>query len=305
MTITQTSPAATLCVMPSNSPPPGSRDTATGHSHSDAPTTAARGGQDSRGRTASDAQKATAPAQLDPVLFVLADSLDDLERTRIANENRVRQLTYTGTDADGQMRGFGMDASVPQVAQLAGIVDALRKLEKQAERALTKHLRLHPLYPWITATVGVGEKQGARLLAAIGDPYWNTSHDRPRTVSQLWAYCGLHVLPGPTTQDAPPVQAASVPGVAAKRQRGVRANWSGTAKMRAYLVARSCMQQAASPYRSTYVGRRAHTAVTRPEWTPGHSHNDALRVTAKAVLRDLWHESRRIRNAAEQGCDDG
>jgi hypothetical protein len=49
-----------------------------------------------------------------------------------------------------------------------------------------------------------------------------------------------------------------------------------------------------SAYRVTYDQRRAHTAVTHPEWTPGHSHNDALRVASKAILRDLWREARRI-----------
>jgi hypothetical protein len=31
-------------------------------------------------------------------------------------------------------------------------------------------MRAHPLGPWVKRTTGVGEKTGARLLAAIGDP---------------------------------------------------------------------------------------------------------------------------------------
>jgi hypothetical protein len=42
----------------------------------------------------------------------------------------------------------------------------------------------------------------------------------------------------------------------------------------------------------TYDARRAHTAVTHPDWTDGHSHNDALRVASKAILRDLWRAAR-------------
>lgn len=41
-------------------------------------------------------------------------------------------------------------------------------------------------------------------------------------------------------------------------------------------------------YRHTYDQRRAHTAITHPEWTAGHSHNDALRIVGKEILRDLW-----------------
>lgn len=47
-------------------------------------------------------------------------------------------------------------------------------------------------------------------------------------------------------------------------------------------------QPAGSRYRQVYDLRRAHTATTQPEWTKGHSHNDALRIVAKEVLRDLW-----------------
>lgn len=41
-------------------------------------------------------------------------------------------------------------------------------------------------------------------------------------------------------------------------------------------------------YRATYDQRRAHTATTHPEWTDGHSHNDALRIVGKHILADLW-----------------
>jgi hypothetical protein len=41
-------------------------------------------------------------------------------------------------------------------------------------------------------------------------------------------------------------------------------------------------------YRYLYEARRAHTAGTHPEWTLGHSHNDALRIVGKRILADLW-----------------
>src|SRR5882762_1062939 len=44
----------------------------------------------------------------DPMLGLMSDILDDLENTRIANENRLRQLTRTGEDSDGNERGFGL-----------------------------------------------------------------------------------------------------------------------------------------------------------------------------------------------------
>ncbi|NUQ97870.1 MAG: hypothetical protein HOY79_15385 [Streptomyces sp.] len=264
-----------------------------------------------------------------PLLALLADALDDIERTRIANENRLRQLTRDEPDADGEERGFGLTLDQPQVAALADVVTALGKLEHQATLNLQRAVRLHPLGPWVKTTIGVGEKQGARLLAAIGDPYWNTLYDRPRLVSELWAYCGLHVLPArQATGDSQCAPAGGgkqgdlgqarcgsqriTAGVAPTRARGQRANWSTTAKTRAYLVAESCIKQVRSPYRAVYeAGRKKYADAVHSEpcrrcgpsgkpaaaGTPisaGHQHARAMRLVSKEILKDLWRESKRL-----------
>jgi hypothetical protein len=271
---------------------------------------------------------------LDPALALAADVLDDIERVRTANENRLRQLTRSVEDSDGELRGFGLDETHPDVARLAAMVDTLKKVEHDATLQLQRQLRRHPLHPWVKAQKGVGEKQAARLLAAVGDPYINSATGLPRTVSALWAYCGLHVLPvaGLARLDAHAHHAFSGNGgdpcqrhggaqddrvgVAPKRQRGQRANWSTRAKTRAYLIAESCLKQlrkpchaaafegrwlavhydecACSPYRVVYDRRRMHTAGTRPDWTDGHSHTDAMRVASKAILRDLWRAAKAV-----------
>lgn len=292
---------------------------------------------------------------LDPALALAADVLDDIERVRIANANRLQILTRSAEDSDGEVRGFGLDESHPDVARLAAMVELLAKVEHDAELNLGRMMRRHPLHAWIKAQRGIGDKQGARLLAAIGDPYINSSTGLPRTVSALWAYCGLHVLPAghrsgdaqplaagrdqlPADHGSPVTQVASVggmggdpghavranhqppAGVAPKRAKGQRANWSTRAKTKAYLVATSCMKQlvapcardgegpavhvdacSCSPYRVVYDRRRAHTAVTRAEWSDGHSHNDALRVAAKAILRDLWRAAREFHHGPDEG----
>lgn len=267
---------------------------------------------------------------VDPLLSMCADVLDDMERTRIANENRLRQMTRTEADEDGQVRGFGMDGGNPQVASIAGIVDGLKRLEHQAELELKRSLRKHPLGPWIKQTVGVGEKQGARLLAALGDPYWNDLHERPRTVSELWAYCGYHVLPASQVVHGIHTKVAggskdggdidqvrcdnhqNVVGVAASRARGQKANWSADAKMRAYLIAESCVKQSASPYRKVYdAGREkyrdaVHQADCKrcgPAGKPalvgsplslGHQHARAMRLISKELLKDFWLQAKAI-----------
>ncbi len=309
----------------------------------------------------------------DPLLYLAAASLDDLERTWIAASNRLRQLTRDEPDKDGEERGFGLTPDHPGVRAQQAVVDGLAVLAHGAELTLKRRLRQHPLHGWVKATVGVGEKQAARLLAAIGDPYWNTLHDRPRTVSELWAYAGLHVVqvghPQPATHEpcvglarsVPAVTVQAVPnerspqgsgiptdhfpvadtqalyvggersgghpdhgtreiqpafvGVAARRRKGQRANWSTVAKMRAYLIAESCMKQRRSPYRDLYDQRKAATEARRHQvpctqcdgkgsvaigtpWRDGHRHADALRIVAKAILRDLWLAARDVHKAA-------
>ena len=322
-----------------------------GHSACGAQRRSIAGGQTPQAGAMGYASPRVEPPRLaDPLLALLADVLDDLERTRIANENRLRQLTRDEVDADGELRGLGLPMEMPQVVALAAIVSGIGKLEHEAELNLKRALRKHPLGPWIKVTNGIGEKQGARLLAVIGDPYWNTLYDRPRTVSELWAYCGLHVLPaaghvrheshegtaGGGNQAHPGQsiretqrRAAGVPdrgdpdhraadfqggnvGVAPTRTRGQRANWSATAKMRAFLVAESCVKTRTSPYRVIYDNGRAkyadaiHQADCRrcgPAGRPalagtplslGHQHARALRLVMKALLKDLWIQAKAI-----------
>lgn len=226
-------------------------------------------------------------ALLDPALTFAADIVDDLEHVRISNENRLRD-------------GLGLPPGHPELAWLGALVETLARVEHEAVLNLQRRMRKHPLGPWGKAQRGVGEKQLARLLAAIGDPYVNSAKGEPRTVSALWKYCGLDVRDD-----------GSIP----RRRRGEQSRWSGNAKMRAFLIAESCVKQldpqcrgghsevdvhpcsatpacACSPYRLVYDARRAHTAATHPDWTDGHSHNDGLRVTSKAILRDLWRAAR-------------
>jgi hypothetical protein len=262
-------------------------------------------------------------------LYLLASQLDGIEELRKATDNRFRQATRSTEDSDGEVRGFGFSPDDPDIAAIRATNEGLAKVEHQVILQLQRAMRLHPLGAWQKQALGVGEKQLARLLAAIGDPYWNSLHDRPRTVSELWAYSGLHTLP--TGQRGIEAQSAITGGNqtaartldhgrtgdhpngvrgAARRQKGQRANWSTDAKTRAYLIAESCTKQTRSPYREVYDKRRAATADRvhdRPcpqcngkghaeleltPWRPGHQHADALRIVSKTVLRDLWVAAR-------------
>lgn len=280
---------------------------------------------DDGGQDPFDAQSRPAPVVAlldDPTLALAADMLDDLERVKIASQNRLRSLTCDTPDADGVLRGSAMPLAHPEVARLAALVQMVEAAEHQAVLNLQRAMRSHPLGPWVKAQRGIGEKQAARLLAKIGDPCVNATAGTYRTVSQLWAYCGLHVVaggdPGHTALDTQHPRA----GVAARRQKGQKANWSTDAKTRAWLIVQSCMKQldascktdtgiaehvegcGCSPYRVVIDQRRQRTAATHPEWTPGHSLNDAMRVASKRLLRDLWREARRCHGFADESVEE-
>jgi hypothetical protein len=214
----------------------------------------------------------------DPTLNTLAAQFSDIEQMRIATASRLRILTLDEADEDGVMRGWALPENHPSVIALRYQFEAFEIQEKTMEKALAKQLKTHPLHPWIKSQIGLGDKQLARLLGVIRDPYWNELHQRPRTVSELWAYSGLHVIDGQ----------------GAKRRKGQQSNWSAEAKSRIYLIAVSCIKQCKSPYRAVYDDRRAHTANTHPDWTDGHSHNDAIRIMGKEILKQLWIQSRAI-----------
>lgn len=232
-----------------------------------------------------------------PFLALAADVLDDAERTRIANENRLRQLTRSEEDSDGEVRGFGLDESHPDVARLAALVDMLRKIEHQAGLNLQRLLRQHPLGPWVKAQKGIGEKQAARLLAVIGDPYVNEQTGEIRTVSQLWAYCG-HGDPSRKLRKG-------------MTQAELFTLGNPVAKSRTWLIACAVLK-AQGPLSDAYYARKEATegrvhatecrrcgpagkpAAEGSPWSDAHRHADALRVLGKTILRDLWREAKRI-----------
>lgn len=171
----------------------------------------------------SDAPDAS--AQSLETIRTLGRLLDDLERVRIMNSNRIGALE----------RQFG--EAIPHLVEIS---DPLQQAEHLAELELVRTWRKHPLAPWAKAVRGLGEKSVARLIAEIGDPaigttgHWEVSKngatqegesdtsDAPeitampeaedqtvdaedaqkdrrwvideafeRTVSQLWAYAGV------------------------------------------------------------------------------------------------------------------
>lgn len=240
----------------------------------------------------------------DPTLSVLAEALDDAEQVRKSQANRLRTLTATGVDKDGVVRGHGLPEDHPAVMVLVSQVDALEALDRQLTRALEKQLKGHALGPWVQASRGLGLKTIARLLAAVGDPYWHDRDQRPRTVGELFAFCGV-----------------AGPGYVKRRGEPVR--WNPTARMRLWNIVQPIIKTS-GPYRDVYDAGRAryadavhsapcvrcgpagHPAAEGSPLSAAHQHARATRLVMREVLRDLWAEAKRIHepDGSSQGTHD-
>lgn len=285
------------------------------------------------------------PILADPLLSVLADQVTRIEDLRKALSNQLGVLVRPTDvlDEDGVSRGHGMSTLSPEIADIDALIHGggtVRKkieidgtprvlnlptagvtdIEAAAIKALQKRMRTHPLWRTYGATAkasGIGEKQLARLLGAISDPFWNGGVDdtgeflnRPRTISELWSYCGMSVIDG----------------AAPKRKAKELDKWSPAARMRIYLISAQCIitgkatdDRPASHYRHIYdQGRVKYANATHPApcvrcgpskkpALPGsplsdaHKHARAIRLISKEILRDLWlaacdlHEAEAIR----------
>lgn len=215
------------------------------------------------------------------VLRALSEMFYDAQQTRIALTNRI-----------------GSETVWPEPVTEA--IDAARLAETNLGKAMRQSFRetAPHIHQWVIDTPGVGEHLMARLLGAIGDPrialphHWEGEgtdrvliEDEPyeRTVSQLWAYCGIGDPTRKRRKGMTPEEAAAL--------------GNPRAKMICRLLAESAMKAAGptenaptrrrSPYRDVYDIARENYQTNR-DWTDGHCHNAALRKTAKAIVRDLW-----------------
>ena len=281
----------------------------------------------------------------DPTLAVMAAQLADFEKFRIGCGNRLRIATRPAdeVDEDGTCRGFGLSKDDPGVKALLAVSDGLEAVESGLVLEMKRRFRQHPLAEWVSGKPGLGEKTIARLLGAIGDPYWNGKHQRPRAVSELWAYCGLHGNNGHRAKGYTCSRCGeSVPfGVKKETEHEgcggtwkSKANWSSEAKMRTFTCIEPCIKldgkpdkngrkRAMSPYRKIYdearakvedklhltpcarCGMKGKPAMVGTPWKDGHKHGHAMRIARKELLRDLWTEAKRLDEIAGGGQGEG
>jgi hypothetical protein len=235
---------------------------------------------------ASDGDQAAIPASRTLVssaawssIGLYAAHVDDIERVRIAAAQRALALIREGAPKEH-----------PDVLFSLALSMELEKTEAKAIKRLEwGMLNETPVGAWIKATPGLGLKSAGRFLGCVGDPRIRPLRGEPdaetgkrpiigwapRTVSALWAYCGLDVRDGK----------------APRRAKGTKGNWNAIARKRAYCMADPCIKNRKSPYRAVYDAARLKYAET--EISDGHKHNRAMRAVMKEIVKDLWINARR------------
>lgn len=109
----------------------------------------------------------------------------------------------------------------------------LEALEKSALAEINFLLKGIPIWEqWLKHQKGIGPTIGGAIVAEI-------DITRSETVSQLWAYCGLHV--------------DNKTGRSVKRERGKKSNWNPFLKAKLLFVMGGCLLKSNSdPWRSFY-----------------------------------------------------
>lgn len=174
-----------------------------------------------------------------------------------------------------------------------------------AGKAMERAAKTLPIYPWVEAIRGAGALGLATIIAECGDlsnyatpaklwkrlgyaPYdghagstWKRQTWRPRTLTaEEWTE-------NPFSGERYALMAQIVLWL-------VNAQWIGAKK------SETGEGKPNGPYGEVYARRRAHTQTSHPDWSDGHRRKDALRITMKRFLLDLWTEWHRIHDAIER-----
>lgn len=233
-----------------------------------APATPSEATSDNDPATERSEPKAAPRDQNLDTIKTLGTLLDDLEKVRIMNSNRVAALE----------RDYG--ESLPHLDLISR---QMKLLEHQAELELIRAWRKNPLAPWAKNYHGVGEKSIARLVAHIGNP-----GVRPN-VAKLWAYCGHGDPARKRRKGMTQEEAFAMGNPAAKKQTWLIATaLLKTGNRDVYDAARAHVADRVHEKPCVRCGPAGHPAAAGSPWSAGHQHAHALRVTGKAFLKDLW-----------------
>lgn len=173
--------------------------------------------------------------------------------------------------------------------KVALAIAPLAEARHEIELEMVRLARRLPVAPWAKSVRGLGEKALAVIVGEAGD-LGAYAPDRCGKAGKLRKRLGLAPYNGHAYS-----QWRSKGGLTAEEWTDAGYKPARRAEMYAVVAEPLFKHQTmiGGPYRAIYDQRRAHTAVTHPEWSKGHSHDDALRIMTQRLISDLWSEWRR------------
>lgn len=186
------------------------------------------------------------------------ETLKDLEKLRIATENRIRSL-----------KGFDIDTTF-----LKEELKTIKFLEKKANMEMIKAVEKNKIFSWLMNVDGIADKSAAMLVALMGDV------DRFQTISSLWAYAGLGVENG----EAP------------RRKKGNQIHYNPHLKSLCLgIIGGNFIRSKAEPQYQNYLDKKIFYEQNR-DWKKLRRHRAAIRFVVKEFMKRLWLEWRRLEN---------
>lgn len=170
------------------------------------------------------------------------------------------------------------EGAIADTAPLFAARHIITESIKPVERELVRLYRTLPIAEFQFTGFKPDGTSGFSVVGECGN-LWNYP-----TVSKLWKRMGLAVIDGKRQQrikNNP--ELAIIHGFDPQRRA---AAWN--------IGANGLLKhKAKNKYGAIYEARRAHTAITHPDWPKKHSHDDAMRIITKAFLKDYWIEWRK------------
>ena len=171
------------------------------------------------------------------------------------------------------------------------------KMRTRAENDMEAFARQLPVAPWVETVPGLGYLGLATIIAETGDLA------RYANVAKVWKRLGYAPHDGlagsswkrQSWRNGRPALTAEewTENPFSGRRYALIHTISIWLKNKQWIGAAKTDDGVGKPdghYGTVYADRRAHTALTHPDWSKQHSHMDGLRIMMKAVLKDLWIE---------------
>jgi hypothetical protein len=184
------------------------------------------------------------------------------------------------SDEDGAI----VDLIMPEIQATKAGVLPFQKRRDQIEVQMTAIAKTLPCQEFIARTSGFKHIGLAVIVGEAGDL------SNYATIRKLWRRFGLGMAQGHEEMAYSTWRMKG--GLTADDWTAAGYSPTRLGQLFGVVTVPLFMCKAKNNYGEVYTKRRAHTAVTHPDWTKGHSDMDGRRVMVKKFLSDLWSEWR-------------